>query len=198
MWNFIGHLWNSTQNILPIHWKVFLWNIEILRALRVKSPYAFLKRPTVVRKWWVKSQATVSEFWYIREITKYSIPKVNHHNNLHHSRSIVLQFCKVQQWYFCALHKVSNRYDKLNERDFARLNLEYVSEEIASTSDSGPCFDIKTVFRCMDSLYKDKMDVRLFCFVRPGVRDKHLVSEIDDSQPRHETAFWWRHNGPVT
>ena len=36
------------------------------------------------------------------------------------------------------------------------------------------------------------------CLVHPGVRDKCRVSEIDLSQPRHETAFWWRHNGPVT
>ena len=34
------------QNILPIHWKIWLlYNIEILRALRFKSSYAFLKRP---------------------------------------------------------------------------------------------------------------------------------------------------------
>ena len=26
----------------------------------------------------------------------------------------------------------------------------------------------------------------------------YLRSIIDLSQPRHETAFWWRHNGPVT
>ena len=46
VWNFKGTLWNSTQNILPIHWKIwFLYNIEILRALRFKSSYAFLKRP---------------------------------------------------------------------------------------------------------------------------------------------------------
>ena len=46
MWNFKGTLWNSTQNILPIHWKLqILYNIEILRALRFKSSYAFLKRP---------------------------------------------------------------------------------------------------------------------------------------------------------
>ena len=46
MWNFKGNLWNSTQNILPIQWKIyFLYNIEILRALRFKSSYAFLKRP---------------------------------------------------------------------------------------------------------------------------------------------------------
>ena len=36
--DFKGYLWNSTQNILPIHWKIqFLCNIEILRALSFKS-----------------------------------------------------------------------------------------------------------------------------------------------------------------
>ena len=40
--------------------------------------------------------------------------------------------------------------------------------------------------------------LRSICLVHPGVRDKRRVSEIDLSQPRHETAFWWRHNGPVT
>ena len=46
VWNFKGNLWNSTHNILPIHWKIwFLYNIEILRALRFKSSYAFLKCP---------------------------------------------------------------------------------------------------------------------------------------------------------
>ena len=46
VWNFKGTLWNSTQNILPVHWKIwFLYNIEILRALRFKSSYAFLKCP---------------------------------------------------------------------------------------------------------------------------------------------------------
>ena len=39
---------------------------------------------------------------------------------------------------------------------------------------------------------------RSICLVHPAVRDKRRVSEIDLSQPRHETAFWWRHNGPVT
>ena len=41
----VGNLWNSTQNILPIHWKNrFLYN-NLLRALRFKSSYAFLKCP---------------------------------------------------------------------------------------------------------------------------------------------------------
>ena len=38
----------------------------------------------------------------------------------------------------------------------------------------------------------------LLCLVHPGVRNKRRVFEIDLSQPRHETAFWWRNNGPVT
>ena len=48
------------------------------------------------------------------------------------------------------------------------------------------------------SHYRDKTAVRSSCPVHPGVRDKRRVSEIDLSQPRHETAFWWRHSGPVT
>ena len=36
------------------------------------------------------------------------------------------------------------------------------------------------------------------CLVHPGVRDERRVSEINLSQPRHETGFWWRHNGLVT
>ena len=44
MWNFKVTLWNSTQNIWPIHWKIwFLYNIKILRAHRFKSSYAVLK-----------------------------------------------------------------------------------------------------------------------------------------------------------
>ena len=46
VWNFKGDFWNSTRNILPIHWKMrFLYNIEILRALGFKSSSVFLKRP---------------------------------------------------------------------------------------------------------------------------------------------------------
>ena len=37
-----------------------------------------------------------------------------------------------------------------------------------------------------------------YSLVHPAVRDKRRVSEIDLSQPRHDTAFWWRHTGPVT
>ena len=42
------------------------------------------------------------------------------------------------------------------------------------------------------------MSLQSFCLVHPRVWDKRQVSEIDLSQPRHETAFWWRHNGPMT
>ena len=46
MLNFKRCLWNSTENILPIHLKIqFLYNDENLRALRFTSSYTFLKRP---------------------------------------------------------------------------------------------------------------------------------------------------------
>ena len=33
VWNFKGYLWNSAQNILPMHWKIhFFLNIDFLRA----------------------------------------------------------------------------------------------------------------------------------------------------------------------
>ena len=38
VWNLKGNPWNSTQNILPIHWKRrFLFSIENFRALRFMS-----------------------------------------------------------------------------------------------------------------------------------------------------------------
>ena len=48
-------------------------------------------------------------------------------------------------------------------------------------------------------VYKtDARGLRSVCLVHPGVGDKRRVSEIDLSEPRHETAFSWRHNGRVT
>ena len=41
LWNFKEYLWNSTQNILPLHWKNwFLHNVEILELsdLRAHTP----------------------------------------------------------------------------------------------------------------------------------------------------------------
>ena len=46
VWNFKGSLWNSTQNILSIQWKMcILFTGENSRALRFKSSKAFLKCP---------------------------------------------------------------------------------------------------------------------------------------------------------
>ena len=46
--NFKGTLWNSTQNILPIHWKIgFLFTGENLRALIFKCFQVFLNAPLV-------------------------------------------------------------------------------------------------------------------------------------------------------
>ena len=47
--NVKGHLWNSTQNILPVHWKIWnFYNIQILRALcvRVHMHFERLSWPT--------------------------------------------------------------------------------------------------------------------------------------------------------
>ena len=63
----------------------------------------------------------------------------------------------------------------------------------------GPWFNIKmSSYEYRKPHCGDKTVVRSSCLVHPGVRDKRRVSEIDLSQPRHETAFWWRHNGAVT
>ena len=46
VWNFKGNLWNSTQNILPIHWKMrYLYNIEFLRLLDLRAHKWFLNAP---------------------------------------------------------------------------------------------------------------------------------------------------------
>ena len=54
VWNFKVTLWNSTQNILPIHWKMcILFTGEYLRTLRFKSLWAFLKCPP--RPWFYQT-----------------------------------------------------------------------------------------------------------------------------------------------
>ena len=68
VWHFKGTLWNSTQNILSIHWKIwFLYNNEILRALRFKSSYAFLKRPPGP----CFPQGRILSTWVLRNDSKY-------------------------------------------------------------------------------------------------------------------------------
>ena len=53
-------------------------------------------------------------------------------------------------------------------------------------------------FRMSGHLAPQQTRCGLHCLVHPGVWDKRRVSEVDLSQPRLETTFWWRHNGPVT
>ena len=43
MWNFKA-LWNSTENILHIHWKIW-YNVEILRAFDLRTHMHFLTPP---------------------------------------------------------------------------------------------------------------------------------------------------------
>ena len=48
---------------------------------------------------------------------------------------------------------------------------------------------IKSVFRRNGDSCVKKIRRSPSCLVHPGVRDKRRVSEIDLSQPRHDTAF---------
>ena len=65
-WNFNGYLWNSTKNILLIHWEIccFLHNIVILRALRCKSSHIFFKH-RAPREWicWVHLSSNLEMPW---------------------------------------------------------------------------------------------------------------------------------------
>ena len=63
----------------------------------------------------------------------------------------------------------------------------------------GPHLNIKTIFPGMEiPMLKIRLPWDRLVSYSPGMRDKRRVSEIDLSQPRHETAFWWHHNGQVT
>ena len=98
-----------------------------------------------------------------------------------------------------ALFKVSMR-SVIHERTGQERCLLYtVSSIMCALWDPGPQFNIKmSSYQFRKSHCEDETVVRSSCLVHPAVRDKRQVSEIDLSQPRHETAFWWRHNGPVT
>ena len=61
---------------------------------------------------------------------------------------------------------------------------------------------VMEIIRIHYTLYGESIPVesRLewVCLVHAGVRDKRRGYDIDLTHPRHETAFWWRHNEPVT
>ena len=60
------------------------------------------------------------------------------------------------------------------------------------------CLNIKIIFTGMriPMLKTRRSQNRLVSYML-WVRDKRRGSEITLFLPRHETAFWWRHNGPV-
>ena len=77
VWNFKGYLWNSTQNILPIHWKMWiLFTSKNLRALRFKSSKVFLKRPPGHQwfRWWIAACSTrnrgLNQYWLTTNWTR--------------------------------------------------------------------------------------------------------------------------------
>ena len=84
MWNFKGTLWNSTQNILPVHWKMWiLFTTEKLRALIFKSSKVFLKRPPVLT-WSFNSLAPGcdSKYWIFNLVLLIDIFRSSHDNAL--------------------------------------------------------------------------------------------------------------------
>ena len=60
------------------------------------------------------------------------------------------------------------------------------------------CYEYGFIDMCNLTRWYRWFSTRLRCLVHPGVRDKCRASEIELSKPRKETAFWWRHNGPMT
>ena len=67
VWNFKGDLWNSTQNIIPIHWKMqILFTGENLRALRFKSSQVFFETPPAVIQ-------PIASLWYCLPITGFPL-----------------------------------------------------------------------------------------------------------------------------
>ena len=100
MWNFKGTLWNSTQNILPIHWKIrFLYNIEILRALRCKSSKAFLKRPPLIVLILRQCPDRHSTEWYFADNSK--LIEATHSCNSLHSHQIASYLCTSKRGKCC-------------------------------------------------------------------------------------------------
>ena len=98
MWNFKGYLWNSIQNILPIHWKMWiLFTCENLRALRVKSSYAFLKRPPGT----CPTNGTSIEFeiWPKVGVLGFKTYSADHNKILYMSRHYNCRdVCKISLW----------------------------------------------------------------------------------------------------
>ena len=90
-------LWNSTQNISPIHRKIwFVYNIEILRDLIFKSLYAFLKCPPGPVINMDQSELQILQYW---EPTKINLIEVQ------------LQYCVtvMSQWVWWHLKSPASR-----------------------------------------------------------------------------------------
>ena len=114
MWNFKGTLWNSTQNILPIHWKIeLLYNIEILRALRFKSSYVFLKRPPGYGLVLNRSQAIIWSDVDLIQCRAYASLGLNELTTIwHHGTSSALVWTMIH-WSLCWCHMASLSWSTL-------------------------------------------------------------------------------------
>ena len=108
-WNFKGTLWNSTQNIWPIHWKIwFLYNNESLRALRFKSPCAFFKRPPGPL-----TEVTTPQQMRLRKI------------DIHEMRATRLEYLENTSHSFDSFFLLCHREDSNNVNSRTRCHLNY-------------------------------------------------------------------------
>ena len=135
MWNFKGTLWNSTQNILPIHWKIwFLYDTEILRALKFKSSNAFLKCPPGFSEWIIK---VYSHTWnqqsaiMLHKSHKAPVPYPTMHHFVTEMCTCVL--ISVTKWYIvgylihceiCDIGQLSDTFEK--ETILICANITYI------------------------------------------------------------------------
>ena len=97
MWNINSSLWNSTQNILPTHWKMQLVsNIEISRALDIRACKHFLNTPWFSNHKWNKHNKIMCIFYWTCCMSQCVRWKISHW---------LLNWLDPDVWIFLRRHK---------------------------------------------------------------------------------------------
>ena len=100
-----GYLWNSAQNILPVHWKMlFLCNVENLRALRFTNSYVFLELT------WCHFCGEVRSNMYLIIVGITAVGKIHH--VVFPFRKACLLFIMETAWFWLWQDAYSNFHNK--------------------------------------------------------------------------------------